>query len=162
MKKLACSVLVIAGLSGCTSQEIAQFTQVLTQPITKNSEKLKTSEQVKQTATDPNSHVIRVKNFEEEWLEGSGYIARTEKAFNINGRTINLKYAWSGGNNCYVGFYFQEESNFTDIFHNSCYDITTIKTKQEGEKIFVTFQEKGKRKVKYQYNSSNGWVIEIK
>lgn len=61
MKKLACSVLVIAGLSGCTSQEIAQFTQVLTQPITKKSEKLKTSEQVKQTATDPNSHVIRVK-----------------------------------------------------------------------------------------------------
>ena len=101
-------------------------------------------------------------SFEEEWLGGSGYIARTEKAFNINGRTINLKYAWSGGNNCYVGFYFQEESNFTDIFHNSCYDITTIKTKQEGEKIFVTFQEKGKRKVKYQYNSSNGWVIEIK
>ena len=101
-------------------------------------------------------------SFEEEWLGDSGYIARTEKAFNINGRTINLKYAWSGGNNCYVGFYFQEESNFTDIFHNSCYDITTIKTKQEGEKIFVTFQEKGKRKVKYQYNSSNGRVIEIK
>ena len=73
-------------------------------------------------------------SFEEEWLGGSGYIARTEKAFNIKGRTINLKYAWSGGNNCYVGFYFQEESNFTDIFHNSCYDITTIKTKQEGEK----------------------------
>ena len=91
-------------------------------------------------------------SFEEEWLGDSGYIARTEKAFNINGRTIN----------CYVGFYFQEESNFTDIFHNSCYDITTIKTKQEGEKIFVTFQEKGKRKVKYQYNSSNGRVIEIK
>lgn len=61
MKKLACSVLVIAGLAGCTSQEITQFTQVLTQPITKKSEKLKTSEQVKQTATDPNSHVIRVK-----------------------------------------------------------------------------------------------------
>ena len=58
-------------------------------------------------------------SFEEEWLGDSGYIARTEKAFNINGRTINLKYAWSGGNNCYVGFYFQEESNFTDIFHNS-------------------------------------------
>lgn len=46
-------------------------------------------------------------SFEEEWLGDSGYIARTEKAFNINGRTINLKYAWSGGNNCYVGFYFQ-------------------------------------------------------
>lgn len=64
MKKLACSVLVIAGLAGCTSQEIAQFTQVLTQPITKKSEKSKTSEQVKQTATDPNSHVIRVKKIQ--------------------------------------------------------------------------------------------------
>ena len=61
MKKFVFSALVIAGLAGCTSQEIAQFTQVLTQPITKKSEKLKISEQVKQTATDPNSHVIRVK-----------------------------------------------------------------------------------------------------